>query len=226
MEAKIIKGLVFDMDGLIFDTERIVKRSWDDVGTRLGIEHMGEHIFHTIGFNRERREAYFRTNIREDFPAEEFGEQTRKRFYEIADQEGIAVKPGAGELMAYAKEHGYRLALATSSRRAYAEKLLKEAGLYGYFDGFVFGDMVTHSKPDPEVYLKACAQIGLTPEACIALEDAPAGIRSANGAGLCTCMIPDLVEPEETVRQLADYIFQSLHEVITLLETLSRQCVS
>ena len=70
------QGLVFDMDGLIFDTERIVKQSWDDVGEDLGIPDMGEHIFHTIGFNRERREAYFRENISEDFPAEAFSEQT------------------------------------------------------------------------------------------------------------------------------------------------------
>ena len=162
------------MDGLIFDTERIVKQSWDDVES--GIPDMGEHIFHTIGFNRERREAYFRENISEDFPAEAFSEQTRRRFYEIAESEGVEIKPGVRELLKYGKQNGFKIALATSSRRAYAEQLLKDAGLYEYFDGFVFGDMVTHSKPDPEVYVRACEQIGLLPKQCTAFEDAPAGV--------------------------------------------------
>lgn len=212
------QGLVFDMDGLIFDTERIVKQSWDDVGKDLGIPDMGEHIFRTIGFNRERRAVYFRENIREDFPAEEFSERTRRRFYEIAETEGVKIKPGARELLEYGKQNGFKIALATSSRRAYAEQLLKDAGLYEYFDGFVFGDMVTHSKPDPEVYMRACEQIGLSPKQCTAFEDAPAGVCSAHAAGLCTCMIPDLVEPEEPVRQLADYVFRSLHEAIGMLK--------
>ena len=212
------QGLVFDMDGLIFDTERIVKQSWDDVGENLGIPDMGEHIFHTIGFNRERREAYFRENISEDFPAEAFSEQTRRRFYEIAESEGVEIKPGVRELLKYGKQNGFKIALATSSRRAYAEQLLKDAGLYEYFDGFVFGDMVTHSKPDPEVYVRACEQIGLLPKQCTAFEDAPAGVCSAHAAGLCPCMVPDLVEPEESVRQLADYVFRSLHEAIGMLK--------
>lgn len=214
----MIKGLVFDMDGLIFDTERIVQRSWNDVGRELGIENMGNHIYNTIGFNRKRRAEYFRANISEDFPNDIFAERTRERFYEIKDAEGIALKNGAKELIVYAKEHGYKVALATSSRSGYAKELLENAGILQYFDGFVFGDMVKNSKPDPEVYLKACEMINLKPKECMALEDAPAGVQSASKAGLLTCMIPDLVKPDDAVRKLAHHVFESLEEVIALLK--------
>ena len=97
------------------------------------------------------------------------------------------------------KRQGYKMAVATSSRSGYAIHNLKEAGIYGYFDGAVFGDMVLRAKPDAEIYLKACESIKARPKYSIALEDAPAGIRSAHAAGMMPVMIPDLVEPDEDV---------------------------
>ncbi|MEF9945482.1 MAG: HAD family phosphatase [Lachnospiraceae bacterium] len=214
----MIKALVFDMDGLIFDSERIVQRTWEAAGDEMGMPHLGEHIYNTIGFNLASRTKYFKENVKEDFPMEEFSQRTRMKFREIVDAEGLTVKKGARELILFAKNAGYRLAVATSSRREHATNMFREANLYEYFDGFVFGDMVQHAKPDPEIYLTACQIIGVEPKCAIALEDAPSGIRAATAAGMRTIMVPDLVQPSEEISKMLWHQVTSLEEVITLLE--------
>ena len=138
------------MDGLLLDSERIVKRSWEEAGNEMGIPGMGEHIFHTLGLNRAGRDAYFRKALGEDFGIAEFSERMSRFFYRIVDEEGLPLKTGVKELLPYAKARGYKLAVATSSGREYSTKMLREAGIYTYFDGCVFGDMVQNSKPHPE----------------------------------------------------------------------------
>ena len=214
----MIKALVFDMDGLLLDSERIVKRSWNDAGDEVGVPNVGEQIYHTLGMNRRARNEYFKKVFGEDFPLEEFNERTSVCFYRIVEKEGLPVKTGAKELLKYAKEHGYKIAVATSSSRQYARKVLTDAGIYSYFDGGVFGDMVEHAKPDPEIYQKACESIHVRPEDAIALEDAPAGVRSAYAAGLKVIVIPDLVQPSKEILELTYQKFDTLNDVISLLE--------
>ncbi len=214
----MIKALVFDMDGLLLDSERIVKRSWNDAGDEVGVPKVGEQIYHTLGMNRRARNEYFKKVFGEDFPLEEFNERTSVCFYRIVEKEGLPVKAGAKELLKYAKEHGYKIAVATSSSRQYARKVLTDAGIYSYFDGGVFGDMVEHAKPDPEIYQKACESIHVRPEDAIALEDAPAGVRSAYAAGLKVIVIPDLVQPSKEILELTYQKFDTLNDVISLLE--------
>ena len=134
MSEQPIKGLVFDMDGLLFDSERVVQKSWNEVGRQMGFgERFGDHIYHTIGFNVVRREQYFKEHVSPDFPMEEFTENTRRIYHRIMEEDGVDRKPGAEELLKYAKEHGYRLALATSSRELHAQLLLKKYGLFDLF---------------------------------------------------------------------------------------------
>lgn len=214
----VIKGLVFDMDGLLFDSERIVQRSWNAAGADLGYPDIGEHIYHTVGFNRARREVYFKGVYGEDFPHDVFQEKAAVYFLEIVEREGMPVKKGARELLNFAKDQGLRLGVATSSSSDYAADNLKNAGLYDYFDGFVYGNMVEHSKPDKEIYEKACFAIGVVPEEAVALEDAPSGIASAYAAGLKPVMVPDLVKPDSETLEKVWLLRDSLLEVIPDLE--------
>ena len=221
-DGSMIEAIVFDMDGLLFDSERIVQRSWEEAGNQLGLEHMGETIYHTLGMNLAGRNHYFRNTIAKDFPCEEFAKQARIWFYKIVNEEGLPMKNGARELLEYGKVNGYRMAIATSSRREYALKNLKAAKIYDFFDAGVFGDMVQHAKPDPEIYLKACDSIGAAPANCIALEDAPAGIRAAYAAGMKPIMIPDLVAPTPEIEALLYETCDTLLGVIGILEKLKK----
>lgn len=221
-DGSMIEAIVFDMDGLLFDSERIVQRSWEEAGNQLGLEHMGETIYHTLGMNLAGRNHYFRNTIAKDFPCEEFAKQARIWFYKIVNEEGLPMKNGARELLEYGKANGYRMAIATSSRREYALKNLKAAKIYDFFDAGVFGDMVQHAKPDPEIYLKACASIGAAPANCIALEDAPAGIRAAYAAGMKPIMIPDLVAPTPEIEALLYETCDTLLGVIGIMEKLKK----
>ncbi len=221
-DGSMIEAIVFDMDGLLFDSEQIVQRSWEEAGNQLGLEHMGETIYHTLGMNLAGRNHYFRNTIAKDFPCEEFAKQARIWFYKIVNEEGLPMKNGARELLEYGKANGYRMAIATSSRREYALKNLKAAKIYDFFDAGVFGDMVQHAKPDPEIYLKACDSIGAAPANCIALEDAPAGIRAAYAAGMKPIMIPDLVAPTPEIEALLYETCDTLLGVIGILEKLKK----
>lgn len=212
--APSLKAAVFDMDGLIFNSERIVQRTWQDAGEVLGYPDLGEQIYHTIGFNRARRAEYFKKVYGEDFPYALFVEKAAARFQEIVDTEGLPVKPGVRELMTALKENGISIGLATSASGDYAKASLEEAGLWHFFDGWIFGNMVPRSKPDPEVYIKACQAIEVLPEYAVALEDAPSGVISASAAGLRVIMVPDLVEPEQEIRAKAWMVKPSLTDVL------------
>lgn len=206
------------MDGLLLDSERIVKRSWDIAGKEMEIADLGEHIYNTLGLNRKARNAYFRNAYGADFPLQDFNERTSEIFFRLVKESGIPLKPGAKELLEYAKEQEYKIAVATSTSRTCAIDELSDAGIWQYFDGGIFGDLVKNAKPDPEIYLKACESIHTPPEDCLALEDAPAGIRSAHAAGLRVIAVPDLLQPDEETLALTYKKFHTLYDVISLLK--------
>lgn len=213
----MIKALLFDMDGLLLDSERVVQESWNAAGEVLGYGKVGEHIYNTLGMNAAGRKEYFNNVFGTGFPYEEFQKLSRKAFFNVADQEGIPLKPGAKELIFYAKQMGYKVGLVTSSRKEYAVDVLKKAGIFSYFDGCIFGDMVSKSKPDPEIYEKGCKMLGEEPEWCIAFEDAPAGVIAASAAGIDVIMVPDLVQPDDAIKMRTWKVLDSLDEAIGLL---------
>ena len=216
----MIRGIVFDMDGLLFDSERLVKRTWNEVGEILGLPGLGEHIRHTLGKNRRGRNEYFIRAFGENFPFEAFDRENKRIFAGIMEREGMPVKPGARELLAYGKEQGYKMGIATSSSRNYAVEHLKGTGLYEYFDGGVFGDMVTRGKPDPEIYLRACRALGTEPAHTLAVEDSRNGILSASRAGMQVIMVPDMIPPTPELEALLFRRCGDLHQVQQLLANI------
>ena len=215
--STILRGVVFDMDGLLLDSEWYVQMAWDLGGERIGWGALGHNIVHTLGMNHDRRRAYFLEKYGEAFPYDRFCEAYRAAFHELTREHGVPRKEGSLELMRFLQKHGVRMAVATSSSDEYAVRSLKKVGFLPYLDGVVTGGMVEHSKPHPESYLRACELLGLAPQGCMALEDAPNGIRAAHAAGMYPVMIPDLVKDTAPVDDLLFGKADSLHDVIPLI---------
>ncbi len=216
-QKRKISGVVFDMDGLMFDTEALIQRTWDIVGPRMGYGKMSHNIYNTLGMNAKRRKQYFGDTYGEDFPFETFTENYRKEYSLYIEENGVPIKDGLFEVLDWMKEKGLKLALATGSSEASASTLLKKAGCYEYFDYMIFGSMITKSKPDPEIYIKACQGLGIPCEQAVALEDSPYGLQSAVDAGLMAVMIPDLLKDAGEIEEKIAAKLNSLCEVPSFL---------
>lgn len=210
MEKIKLKGVVLDMDGLMFDSERIVQYSWDVAGKQLGLGALGENIYHTLGFNRERRKIYFQEKYGEDFPFEKFQESYRTAYHVYVKEHGLPVKKGLHELLRYLQEEGIQMAVATSSSGEHARRNLRQEGIEGVFTAVITGDMVSRAKPDPEIYEKACRALGLLPQETLALEDSYNGLWAAYRAGMVTVMVPDLLTDSSSVDAIIEKKLDSL----------------
>ncbi len=219
-ESHMTEAVIFDMDGLMFDSERLVQLSWTLSGRALGYEEedLGQNIYQTLGMGVASRRAYFLEHYGEAFPFDTFRQYTKRFFWEKAEEEGIGVKPGLYELLTYLKENGYKIGMATSSSYDYAAGNLERAGIRGYFDAIVCGNMIERTKPAPDIYLKAAGLLMEAPSCCLALEDAPNGVLSAVRAGMPVVMIPDLLEPKPEIERLLYAKCGNLSEIIPLLE--------
>lgn len=191
------KAVIFDMDGLMFDSERMVMDAWQKVGEEIGYSNLGEDLYPNLGTNRDRQ--YFLEKYGEGFPFDQFRQRYQAVMQERIDREGLPKKRGLRPLLEYLKEKNYRMAVATSSDREYTLSCMEREGLLDYFQKIVCGDMVEKIKPDPEIYLKACQALDVGVEEAIVLEDSRNGIRAALAAGTAVIMIPDLLRdfPEE-----------------------------
>lgn len=188
-----LKAVVFDMDGLMFNTEWVIKYSWDIVGKEIGYDNFGDNIYNSLGMNYNRRKEYFLKKYGEKFDFEKFTERYRKVSSDYLEKNGVPIKKGLKNILNSLKENDIKMAVATSSSRKFAMNKIKDANIEDYFDIIICGDMVSKSKPDPQIYQIACEKLGIESNKCIAFEDSINGIKSANCAGLNTIMIPDLV---------------------------------
>lgn len=206
-------AVVFDMDGTIFDTERLVLDCWEQIGERHGISDIREVFMRCIGTNSVRTQEIVFSHYGKAFPYEKFREESSELFRKITKQEGIPVKPGAAELLEYLAENRIPLGLASSTRLAVVTQEMKEAGLYDYFQVVVGGDLLKNSKPAPDIYLMTCERMGVLPEYTYAVEDSYNGIRSAHSAGMRPIMVPDLTPATEEMRDLSEAVFADLFQV-------------
>ncbi len=211
-----IKAVIFDMDGVILDSESICDRTWKLALEEAGLKDDKDAINKCRGTNLKDTYKILYELYGHDFPAEKFMKRSSELFHQIENTNGIPLMPYAKEILEYLKPK-YKLALASSTRKASVCRQLEKAGLIGYFETLTTGDMVEHSKPDPEIYRISCKSIGLKPEECAAIEDSPNGIKSAFAAGLAAVMVPDKVEPTAELLPLIWKVCKNLKDVETIL---------
>lgn len=212
-----ITAVLFDMDGLVLDTEKMYTRFWQEAACACGYPMTKEQALGMRSLNRgaglSKMQSYFGPDVDYDF--------IRQKRIELMDafveKEGVTLKPGIHELLAFLKERGIKTAIATSSPMERTVLYLTSVGLQNSFDELVSGYMVERGKPEPDIYLYAAEKLGVKPEECMVLEDSPAGILAAHRAGCMPVMIPDQDEPDEETRKLLHAKADSLAAVIALL---------
>lgn len=207
------KAVVFDMDGVLFDTERLCMDSWVAVAAKRGIPDMEKVFPLCIGRNMTDSEQIVRDRYGEDFPYEQFRRDASRWFWREIEEHGQPMKPGVDELLSYLRENGWRIGLASSTNRASVLKHLERAGIGEYFSEVIGGDQILHSKPEPDIYLLACSRLGVNPKETYAIEDSYNGIRSANRAGMRPIMVPDMLPPTEETEALCCVICENLLQV-------------
>lgn len=213
-----IKAIIFDMDGLMFDTERLAQDIWLEYGRRSGYPIDEGLMAKLRGRNSAAIEALCYEALGADFPFKEAKKHCYDGIFDVMKKTGLPVKAGLYELLEHLKEKGvYSIALATSTDRTKAMTYLKNAGVNEYFDHMTCGDMVQESKPSPEIFLKTTEALGLEPASCLVLEDSSNGVIAAARAGCRVIMVPDMDAPSAETAALADAVAASLYEVPQLL---------
>ena len=212
--------VIFDMDGVLFDTENLIMQNWKEIAGEHGydVEELSEVFYACIGTNAVVTKEIVCGHYGETFPYEEFRAQSARLFQEKVQKYGMPIKPGVKELLAFLKEKGAKIGLASSTRKSVVEEELTEAGIREYFQAVVGGDQVQHSKPEPDVFLKCAKELSVNPEEVYIIEDSYNGIRAAKKAGATAIMVPDLIMPDEEMKNLSDYIMTSLSEVREWME--------
>ena len=211
-----IKAIIFDMDGVILDSESISDITWRKAAEEKGLSVNDEILNACRGSNKNDTIQTLKKYYGSNFDSEAFLERTSELFHEIEEKDGIPLLPYAKEILEYLKPR-YRLALASSTRGPTVERQLRAAGVIDFFETRTTGEMVEHSKPNPEIYLMACKSIGMNPEDCAAVEDSLNGIRSAYAADLKPVMVIDKVQPTDEIRKMCCNIFDSLDGLKTVL---------
>lgn len=209
------QGAIFDMDGLLFDTERMYRDSWKQSAQQFGLVHNPDFPRTVCGSSG----AHMREIILQYYPqvdAKAFANDCILRV-ERELETHVPAKTGVRDILQYFKQHGVRVAVASSSKRATVLHNLKQADILSYFDAVVSGDQVTHGKPAPDIFLLAAQQIGCEPENCYVFEDGTNGIRAGATAGCTTIMIPDLTPPNAQLEQLCAGIYPSLSDAMNAI---------
>lgn len=207
------KAVVFDMDGIIFDSERLIIECWQVIADKYGVPDIEAACRECLGVNAVETKEKFLNRYGRDFPYDAYKGEMSKLYHDNYDHGKLPLKVGVKELLQYLKEAGVKVALASSTRSVVVKQELADAGIIEYFQVIIGGDMVARSKPQPDIFLKACEELGVEPEEAFAIEDSYNGIRAAAAGKLRPLMVPDLMPPTEEMEQLAEKIFETLLDV-------------
>lgn len=218
MNNIIIKGAVFDMDGLLIDTEKLYLKYWKQAAADFGYIMEDRHVFAIRSLARKFSIPKLKGFFGDDFPTEEIRARRTELISGHIEKYGIELKKGAFVLLDYLKAHNIKLAVATATQRERTVMYLNKTGLFNYFDAVVCGDMVTNGKPEPDIYLTAAKELNLPPNQCAAFEDSPNGIKSAYKAGCHAVMIPDMTAPDDEIMPMLSAVYESLDKSVEFFQ--------
>lgn len=207
------KAVIFDMDGLLLETEKIALKAFQDSTAEVGLKLDLATYYRCIGTTHARTKEILLEGYGPNFPYEQIAVIWNKKFTHQVENFPIPLKEGVLELMQYLVRSAIPRVVVTSTRSGTAVKMLGNAGILDYFAFVIGGDQIVLGKPHPEIYLKACERLEVEPSECLALEDSENGVRSALAAGLTVIQIPDLIQPSEEVTAFGHQIMKSLSEV-------------
>jgi len=205
--------VIFDMDGLMFDTESVFIKAWDYAGEKIGIGKAGYMTMKILGMNIVMSRKIWLDEFGDIYNEDVLRNYTKEFLGKYYSENKVPIKKGLYTLLDYLHNREYKLAVASSSPKWEVEKHLKDANIFDYFSVIICGDMINASKPEPEIYLKACELLQKKPEDCYALEDSKNGLLSAYRAGCKPIMVPDLWQPDEEITRLLFGKFADLEEV-------------
>lgn len=198
----MINAVIFDMDGVLIDTEKHYNVAWCEAARLAGYDFTREHALMLRSCDANMASQMMKNIFGEEFDYFAIREVRRKIVAERLEKYGLEKKPGIDEILEYLQKNGIKAAVATATPIELTLQHLEKIGVKDKFDKIVSAKQVEHGKPAPDVYLYACSQIGEKPENCIAVEDSPNGIKSAYAAGCKPVMVPDLTQPDDEIKPL------------------------
>jgi beta-phosphoglucomutase family hydrolase len=214
----LLSAVIFDMDGLMLDTEPLALVAWRQALGELGYTLSDEVGLQMLGRTTEDTRVILQQALAADLPFDRVFQRKRQVVGEHIAQHGVSAKAGLAELLTWLEGRRVATAVASSARREDVNYKLAQAGLTHHFDTIVTGDQVQNGKPAPDIFLMAAQQLHVPPPACMVLEDSEAGIQAAHAAGMRPVMVPDLKPPSPENAALTYRIFPSLREVRAFLE--------
>jgi len=213
-----IDAVLFDMDGLVLDTEKLYTRFWMEAANALGYPMTFEQGLGMRSLNRTYGAAKLKSYFGEEIDYDEVRNKRIELMDAFVEKEGVYLKPGIHELLEYLKDKQIKTAIATSSPIERTIKYLSSVKMEQSFDEIISGYMVEKGKPEPDIFLYAAKKLGVKPENCMVLEDSPAGILAAYRAGCIPVMVPDQDEPDEETKKLLFEKACNLQAVIEIIE--------
>ena len=212
------KAVIFDMDGLMIDSERVTYEEYGKKLKQLGYDDFDESLYLAcLGKNKQGICQVLLDHYGSDFPMKEVWDEVHVRIDERL-REYVPKKKGLDELLKHLKQSGCSVVVATSSARSRVDEILKNAGILNDIDDSICGDEVTHGKPDPEIFLKACEKVHVAPKDALVLEDSEAGILAASRGGIDVICIPDMKYPNPEFASKATDIKTSLLDIIDVVK--------